>query len=96
MIPALADLIYTSILFGSIIMFGALGEIITEKSGHLNLGIPGIIYLGGFGGWMGGFVFEKYIFAFSGAGPLLVLVSLLFAVIFAAIGGLLYAFFTVT
>ena len=96
MITALSDLIHTSILFGSIIMLGALGEIITEKSGHLNLGIPGIIYLGGFGGWMGGFIFEKYIFTFSGAGPLLVLVSLIFALIFAALGGLIYAFFTVT
>lgn len=96
MISAIGDLIFTSILFGSIIMFGALGEILTEKSGHLNLGIPGIVYLGGFGGWMGGFIFEKYVFTFKGAGALLVLISLIFAIIFACIGGLIYAFFTVT
>ena len=28
------------------ILFGASGEIITEKSGNLNLGIPGIMYMG--------------------------------------------------
>lgn len=96
MISAIGDLIFTSVLFGTIIMFGALGEILTEKSGHLNLGIPGIVYLGGFGGWLGGFIFEKFIFTFNGSGVLLVLVSLIFAVIFASIGGLIYGFFTVT
>ena len=28
-------------------LFGATGEIITEKSGNLNLGIPGMMYMGG-------------------------------------------------
>ena len=27
-------------------LFGATGEIITEKSGNLNLGIPGMMYMG--------------------------------------------------
>ena len=29
------------------ILYGALGEIMTEKSGNLNLGIPGMMYMGG-------------------------------------------------
>ena len=29
---------------GVAILFGATGEIVTEKSGNLNLGIPGIMY----------------------------------------------------
>ena len=36
------DLLHSAIVFGTVIMFGALGEIITEKSGNLNLGVPGI------------------------------------------------------
>ena len=32
---------------GVAILFGATGEIVTEKSGNLNLGIPGIMYMGG-------------------------------------------------
>ena len=31
------------------LLFGATGEILTEKAGNLNLGIPGIMYMGG--GW---------------------------------------------
>jgi hypothetical protein len=32
--------IASSVVFASIIMMGALGETLTEKSGHLNLGVP--------------------------------------------------------
>ena len=38
--------IMRAIPFGTIIMYGALGETVTEKSGNLNLGVPGIMYLG--------------------------------------------------
>ena len=41
------------------ILFGALGEILTEKSGNLNLGIPGIMYMGGIAGLIGAFLYEK-------------------------------------
>ena len=40
-------------------LFGASGEIVTEKSGNLNLGIPGIMYMGGIAGLMGAFFYEK-------------------------------------
>ena len=40
------SLFTSAIAFGTIIMFGALGEILTEKGGHLNLGVPGIMYIG--------------------------------------------------
>ena len=43
--------IIRAIPFGTIIMFGSMGEIVTEKSGNLNLGVPGIMYLGGFAGF---------------------------------------------
>ena len=33
--------IMRAIPFGTIIMYGALGETVTEKSGNLNLGVPG-------------------------------------------------------
>ena len=35
--------ILRAIPFGTIIMYGALGETLTEKSGNLNLGVPGIM-----------------------------------------------------
>ena len=39
-----------SLAFGAVFMYGSTGEILTEKSGHLNLGIPGIMCMGGAGG----------------------------------------------
>ncbi len=37
----------------TVFLFGSAGEIVTEKSGHLNMGIPGIMALGGLGGIIG-------------------------------------------
>ena len=45
--------IQKAIVQGICILYGALGEIMTEKSGNLNLGIPGIMYMGGISGLMG-------------------------------------------
>ena len=50
------DLLHSAIVFGTVIMFGALGEIITEKSGNLNLGVPGIMYFGGSSGLTSAFM----------------------------------------
>ena len=33
---------------GIAILYGANGEILTEKTGNLNLGVPGMMYMGGF------------------------------------------------
>ena len=46
----LIRLLQSAVCFGTVIMYGALGEILTEKSGNLNLGVPGIMYLGGIAG----------------------------------------------
>ena len=51
--------IQKAIVQGICILYGALGEIMTEKSGNLNLGIPGIMYMGGIAGLMGAFLYEK-------------------------------------
>ena len=41
------------------LLFGSTGEIITEKSGNLNLGIPGVMYVGGICGVIGSFLYER-------------------------------------
>ena len=48
--------IQKAIVQGICILYGALGEIMTEKSGNLNLGIPGIMYMGGIAGLPNGSV----------------------------------------
>ncbi|MDD3920768.1 MAG: ABC transporter permease [Eubacteriales bacterium] len=52
------SLIQAAVVFGTVILFGATGEILTEKSGHLNLGVPGLMYLGGIAGLIGVFFYE--------------------------------------
>ena len=86
--------ILRAIPFGTIIMYGALGEIITEKSGNLNLGVPGIMYLGGFAGFASAYLYEN-----SAQNPNMVLCMLLAIVcafIAATLGGLIYSFLTIT
>lgn len=79
---------------GVAILFGASGEIVTEKSGNLNLGIPGIMYMGGIAGLMGAFFYEKGTENPNGFVGLLI--SLLCTLIASALGGLLYSFLTIT
>jgi len=76
------------------ILFGATGEIITEKSGNLNLGIPGIMYMGGIAGLMAAFFYER-----SVETPIAIVglfISFLATLVVSALGGLLFSFLTVT
>ena len=41
------------------LLFGSTGETITEKSGNLNLGIPGVMYVGAISGVIGSFLYEQ-------------------------------------
>ena len=83
------QLLTSAIAFGTVILFGALGEILIERSGHLNLGIPGIMYLGAIGGLIASFMYENG----GGASPVAgILLSMAACVVFAGIGGLIYAF----
>lgn len=83
-----------AIQFGTIIMFGSLGEILTEKSGNLNLGVPGIMYLGAFAGFASAYIYENS--AENPIGMVCVLLALIFAFAAAAFGGLIYSFLTIT
>ncbi len=77
------------------LLFGSTGEILTEKSGNLNLGIPGIMYVGGISGVIGAFFYEQSV---SGAlNPFLaVLIPVLSSLLGSLLMGLIYCFLTVT
>ena len=90
--------IATSIPLAIPLLYGSTGEIITEKSGHLNLGIPGIMYVGGISSVIGSFLYENAC-ANAGVGlnPLLaVLIPLLCCMVGSLLIGLIYSFMTVT
>ena len=83
-----------AVTFGTVILFGALGELITEKSGNLNLGTPGIMYLGGIASLIGAFFYEN---GNPNPSPVVgILIALICAIIASALGGLLYSFLTIT
>lgn len=86
--------IIRAIPFGTIIMYGAMGEIVTEKSGNLNLGVPGIMYLGGFAGFASAFYYENN--AVSPNAAMCVLLSLVCCIAASMLGGLIYSFLTIT
>lgn len=115
--------IVAAIGIGVVLLFGCLGETLNEKSGHLNLGIPGIMCMGTFGGCFGVELYLKNLpdavttaigVPVAGSGltqemfvtnmhnisdpswAAVFFLSMLFAMLFAAFGGLIYAFLTVT
>ena len=88
------SLIQAAVVFGTVILFGAVGEILAEKSGNLNLGVPGIMYLGGIAGLAGAFWYESA--AASPNAMLGLLIALACSVAASTIGGLIYSFLTIT
>ena len=86
-----------AIKFATVFLFGATGEIINQKSGHLNMGTPGIMYMGALGGIVGERIYLDSIPANAALNPfLIVFIPILFAILFGAFGGALFSFFTVT
>jgi len=83
-------LLTQSVRFGVVFLYGSTGETIIEKSGHLNLGIPGIMCIGAVGGCLGANMGVE-----SGAFAS-VFLAILFAVIFGGATGLLYGLFTIS
>ncbi len=83
-----------AVIKGISLLYGAIGETLTEKSGNMNLGIPGIMYMGGIGSIFGAYMYENN--WSSHFNPVLaVLISMGFCILFSLIGGLIYCFLTV-
>lgn len=84
-----------AVMQGIPLLFGSTGEILTEKSGNLNLGIPGIMYVGGISGVIGSFFYEQ---AAGGQlnGFLAIMIPILCSLLGSLLMGLLYCFLTVT
>lgn len=86
-----------AIALATVFLFGCVGEILTEKAGHLNLGIPGIMCSGTAGGCLG---VSLYMASVPESGEpswfLLITISVLLAFLFASALGGIYGFLTVT
>lgn len=88
------SLIQAAVIFGTVIMFGCVGEILSEKSGNLNLGVPGIMYIGGISGLATAFFYESKVENPNG----LLCIFLSFTACFLAsmLAGFIYCFLTIT
>jgi simple sugar transport system permease protein len=79
------------------LIYGSTGEIMTEKSGNLNLGIPGIMYIGGMSGVIGAFIYENSLESTADANAFLaVIIPLITCLLGSLLAGLIYCFLTVT
>ncbi len=86
--------IQKAIAQGIAILYGANGEILTEKSGNLNLGVPGMMYMGGIAGLVSAFLYER---AVADPVPLVgFVIALVSAFLCAALGGLIYSVLTIS
>ncbi len=87
--------IVSAIRLGMTLLFGATGETITEKSGHLNLGIPGVMCVGASCG-----CYVEYLYLTAAgenvSGVLAVLFPVIATLLGGAIIGLIFSFLTVT
>ena len=82
----------SAIPLGMTFLYGSTGEILTEKVGHLNLGIPGIMCMGGASGCLALSLMYK-----SGLPAILVvLIAILATFLGGVLMGAIYSFLTVT
>lgn len=94
MIDILVSWLHQGFKFAAVLALAALGEMIIEKSGSLNLGTPGTMCVGAASGFISVFTYAN---AVADPNPVvLVLLALTVAFVSAMLMGLIYGFFTVT
>ena len=92
----LASFLPRAVMQGIPLLYGSTGEILTEKSGNLNLGIPGVMYVGGICGVIGAFFYEQSTPAADMNAFLAIGIPMLCSLLGSLLMGLLYCLLTVT
>ena len=92
----LVSFIPRAVMQGIPLLYGSTGEILTEKSGNLNLGIPGVMYVGGICGVIGSFFYEQAVPAEEMSALLALGIPLACSLLGSLLMGLLYSFLTIT
>ena len=87
------NLLNAAVLAGTPLLLASCGEILSEKSGSLNLGVEGMMYMGAIAGLAGAWYVEQWM---GHGGIVAVLVAIIFAFLCGALGGLIYAVLTVS
>ena len=87
-------LLIAAITYGTPLLYGTLGEVLTERSGNLNLGVEGILFMGGAFGLGGVYYCEKLLGTPSGIAA--IAIALLCAFLAGALASLIFSFITTT
>lgn len=98
MLSTLNSLFIAAVLAGTPLLLGALGEILTEKSGNLNLGVEGMMFMGAITGLAGSYYYEQAVTNGGGTPNGFVSAAIALVASFAAgaLGALIYSFLTIT
>ena len=86
----------SAIRLGMTFLLGSTGETITEKSGHLNLGTPGVMCVGAACGCYAEFLYFKTVGVFGINPVIAVILPIVATLIGSALMGLIFCFLTVT
>ena len=92
---SLIGLIRAAILNGTPLLYGTSGEILTQKSGNMNLGVEGLMFMGGAFGLCGAFVYGNAA-GDNAVGWIAVLIAFLCAFLAGVAGAFIYSVLTVT
>ena len=90
----MSSLFVAAVLAGTPLLLGALGEILTQKSGNMNLGVEGMMFMGAITGLAGSYYYEQAVGAPNGI--VSALIALVVSFLAGTIGAAIYAFLTVT
>lgn len=95
MTQTIIALLCAAVLNGAPLLYGTLGEILSEKSGNLNLGVEGMMFMGGACGLGGAFYYEMA-FGEAANGYVAVAVAILTAFLAGAFCAGIYSFLTIS
>lgn len=90
----IVKLFIAAILAGTPLLFGTVGETLTEKSGNLNLGVEGIMFMGGVAGLAGAYYYEQLVA--NPVGWVSIVIAIVCAFICGAFGAFIYGILTIS
>jgi len=92
---AVVDFLFMAIIAATPLLFATLGEILTQKSGSLNLGVEGMMFMGAASGVAASFFYES-IAGDATSGFVSAMLAVLIGFLAGALGGFIYSVLTVT
>ena len=98
MADVLSNLFIAAVLAGTPLLLGALGEILSEKAGNMNLGVEGMMFMGAISGLVGSYYYEKMILQGGGEpnGVISAMAALVCSFLAGSLGACIYSFLTIT